>query len=129
MSRSTSTPGSIVSGGSRIAQVRLDGADVLLETDAAGASNWQLAQALPVAGSSAVASALSAMGLIGAPSSVVISNAVLTIQNPGGGITVIPIDPPVQVGGGGGGSGGGGILPGGSGGGSNPGGGNPPVCN
>jgi uncharacterized protein involved in outer membrane biogenesis len=113
-------PGSIVSGGSRIAQVRLDGADVLLETDPVGASNWQLAQVGPVAGPSAVAGALNALGALGAPSSVVISNTVLTIQSPGG-TQVIPIDPPVQVGGG--------VIPPSGGGGSNPGGGNPPVCN
>ena len=55
-----------MSGGSRIAQVRLDGADVMLETDGAGQSNWALvAQASPVAGTSAVG-ALQALGVIGA---------------------------------------------------------------
>jgi hypothetical protein len=72
-------PLSAVSGGDSVAQVRVEGADVLLETNAQGIGNWEMGAlaAAPVA-----AGALSALGLFGeAPPPVTVADATITFRD------------------------------------------------
>jgi hypothetical protein len=72
-----------ISGGDSVAQIRLDGADVMLETNPQGIGNWELG-GFAAGGSIGVFGALSAFGLIGSSSSpppVVVSNPTITFRD------------------------------------------------
>ncbi len=56
-----------ISGGNSVAQVRVEGADVLLETNPQGLSNWEIG-GLAAGGSAGTLGVLNALGLIGATS-------------------------------------------------------------
>ncbi|HEX9462857.1 MAG TPA: AsmA family protein [Alphaproteobacteria bacterium] len=72
-------PLAAVSGGDPVAQVRLDGADVMLETNAQGVGNWEVGA---LAASPVAAGALSAVGLFGnTPTSVSVSDARVTFRD------------------------------------------------
>src|SRR5258708_34203150 len=68
-----------VSGADPVAQVRLDGADVMLETNAQGVGNWEVGA---LAASPVAAGALSAVGVFGnTPPSVSVSHARVTFRD------------------------------------------------
>jgi AsmA-like protein len=72
-----------ISGGDSVAQIRLDGADVLLETNGQGLSNWELG-GFAAGGSIGALGALSALGIIGSSSSpppVIFSNPTITFRD------------------------------------------------
>jgi hypothetical protein len=107
-----------ISGGDSVAQIRLDGADVLLETNGQGIGNWELG-GFAAGGSLGTLGMLNSLGLLGAASSsslppIVMSNPTVTFRDGntghqqtvslGGGSTV------EVTGGGAGGSGGGGTV-------------------
>lgn len=72
-------PLAAVSGGDTVAQVRLEGADVMLETNAQGIGNWEIAA---VAASPVAAGAMSAVGLFGNnPTPVSFSDARVTFRD------------------------------------------------
>lgn len=71
-----------LSGENSIGEMRLEGADVILEANAAGQGNWQLAQVAPAAATGIAF--IDALGLLGAPTSIVLSNPVINAV--GGGI-------------------------------------------
>lgn len=71
-----------LAGESAVGELRLEGADVTLETSPQGQGNWQIAQVGGPVASSGVA-IVDGLGLIGTPTSVVISNPV--IQSSGSG--------------------------------------------
>jgi len=71
-----------ISGGDSVAQIRLDGADVLLETNGQGIGNWELGGL--AGGSIGVFGALNAFGLIGSstsPPPVIVSNPTVTFRD------------------------------------------------
>jgi hypothetical protein len=67
-------PLAAISGGNSIAEVNLEGADVLLETNAAGEANWS---ALAAAAGAAIASSLGILS----PSASVASGVPVTLSN------------------------------------------------
>ncbi|HTY69390.1 MAG TPA: AsmA family protein [Alphaproteobacteria bacterium] len=72
-----------ISGGDSVAQIRLDGADVMLETNAQGIGNWELG-GFAAGGSIGALGALSAFGLLGGSSSpppVIVSNPTITFRD------------------------------------------------
>jgi uncharacterized protein involved in outer membrane biogenesis len=72
-------PLSAVSGGDSVAQVRLEGADVLLETSPQGIGNWEMAA---IAAAPVAAGTLSALGLFGnTPPPVSVSDATITFRD------------------------------------------------
>lgn len=73
-----------ISGGDSVAQIRLDGADVLLETNSQGIGNWDLA-GFAAGGSIGALGALSSLGILGGSSTslppVIVSNPTITFHN------------------------------------------------
>lgn len=73
-----------ISGGDSVAQVRLDGADVLLETNGQGVGNWEFG-GFAAGGSIGALGALNAFGILGGSSSslppVIVSNPTITFHN------------------------------------------------
>ncbi len=80
-------PLSAVSGDSSVSQVRLDGADVLLETNTIGLGNWEQITnlaGLGATGAAGLTSALGAMGVLGnalPPDSVILSDSTVTFRD------------------------------------------------
>lgn len=112
-----------ISGGDSVAQVRLDGADVLLETNPQGVGNWALGGVAAGAGAIGTLGVLGSLGILGGTSSstppVVLSNPTITFRDGASGNTqtVSLAGGSVEVTGASGGAGGPG-SPGGSGGGT-----------
>lgn len=112
-----------ISGGDSVAQVRLDGADVLLETNPQGVGNWEMGGFAAGAGAIGALGVLNALGLIGATSSssppalppIIVSNPTVTFRdgNTGHQQTVSLGGGSVEVTGSGGSSGGGTVIAGG----------------
>ncbi len=82
-------PLKVISGGDAVSEVNVEGADITVETNAAGQSNLALAAG---AGAAAGAGVLQALGLL-AP--VTLSDVTLTILPGAPGPIVVPIDPVV----------------------------------
>lgn len=74
-----------ISGGDSVAQVRLDGADVLLETNSQGVGNWALGGIAAGAGTIGALGVLGSFGILGGTSSstppVVLSNPTVTFHD------------------------------------------------
>lgn len=81
-----------ISGGDSVAQVRLEGADVLVETNAQGVSNWTLGAFAAAPGAIGALGMLGSLGILGGTSSstppVVLSNPTVTFHDGGSGATV-----------------------------------------
>ena len=74
-----------ISGGDSVAQIRLDGADVLLETNGQGIGNWELG-GFAAGGTLGTLGMLNSLGLLGAASSsslppIVMSNPTVTFRD------------------------------------------------
>lgn len=77
-------PLSAVSGGDSVAQIRLEGADVLLETNPEGIGNWEmglLGGSVGAMSSLAVLQSLGLLGQVGAAPSIVLADSTVTFRD------------------------------------------------
>ncbi len=77
-------PLAAISGGDTVAQLRLEGADVLLETNSAGIGNWELGAMSALPGAIGAVGLLNSFGVLGGSSSspsVVLSDATVAFRD------------------------------------------------
>lgn len=70
-----------ISGGDSVAQIRLDGADVMLETNAQGVGNWELGAFAAAPGVIGALGVLNSFGILGSTAPVIVSNPTITFRD------------------------------------------------